>query len=371
MYPLSHALARKRNNFDLLRLFGAMAVVYGYAFLIQSPDGRADPVWAAFGFDSTGSLGIYAFFLISGILVTASFERQRSAGRFVMLRIARVWPPVMAAMLLVIFVVGPVLTTLPLRDYFASSASWANLDNFSSITRREFRLSPGVFTHGQLPDVISQPLWTLTECYFMVLVAGMAGLLSSRWRILGAALLGVAAWSLRVHFDGLHDFGIGLRDFSSKPDGYSFWPEYFFLLGVVLYGWRDGIRVDGWSACLLVMTFLAFRDTAGAQPLFYLTFVYGLLWLGTTPMLRRFAPRHDYSFGICIYGLVVQQTLASIAPQLNHLAALAIGAPFILAFAYLSWHGMERPVLNWCRRRLARAPNAVRAAPLVSDASAR
>ncbi len=75
-------------------------------------------------------------------------------------------------------------------------------------------------------------------------------------------------------------------------------------------------------ALALTMVFLVFRDTAGAQPLFYLAFVYGVLWVGTTPLLRRFVPRHDYSYGIYLYGFMVQQCVANIAPQLSHVTAV-------------------------------------------------
>ena len=102
------------------------------------------------------------------------------------------------------------------------------------------------------------------------------------------------------------------------------------------------------------MVFLVFRDTAGAQPLFYLAFVYGVLWIGTTPLLRRFVPRNDYSYGIYLYGFMMQQCVANIAPHLNHQTAVLVAAPFILLCAALSWRYVERPVLVWCRRRLAR-----------------
>jgi peptidoglycan/LPS O-acetylase OafA/YrhL len=101
------------------------------------------------------------------------------------------------------------------------------------------------------------------------------------------------------------------------------------------------------------MVFLVFRDMAGAQPLFYLAFVYGVLWVGTTPLLRRFVPRHDYSYGIYLYGFMVQQCVANIAPQLSHVMSLLVAAPLILGCAALSWHFVERPVLTWCRGRLA------------------
>ncbi|HEY2608222.1 MAG TPA: acyltransferase, partial [Paraburkholderia sp.] len=65
--------------------------------------------------------------------------------------------------------------------------------------------------------------------------------------------------------------------------------------------------------------------------------------------LRRFVPRHDYSYGIYLYGFMVQQCVANIAPQLSHVMSLLVAVPLILVCAALSWHFVERPVLTWCR----------------------
>ncbi|PTR03990.1 peptidoglycan/LPS O-acetylase OafA/YrhL [Paraburkholderia sp. GV068] len=369
MHPLSHALSRNGNNFDLVRLVAAVAVVYGHSYLLQAPDGSSDWVHNALGFDGFGALGVYAFFLLSGMLVTASFDRQRSAPRFAVLRIARLWPAVALGSLVTVFIVGPLFTTLPLREYFSSGMTWSNLDNFSTIVMNTGWALPGVFEHNRFPVDVSSPLWTLplqVRCYLIVLAAGMLGLLSSPRGALLAAALGIAAFVLRVHLPphltphSLPLVQIGLRDFSDTPGGYSFWPEPFFMLGVLLYGLRERIDIHGLMTLALTMVFLVFRDTAGAQPLFYLAIVYGVLWVGTTPLLRRFVPRHDYSYGIYLYGFMVQQCVASIAPQLSHVTAVLIAAPFIVLCAALSWHCVERPVLMWCRARLAR-PRAVRA----------
>jgi len=343
--------------------------VYGHSYLLQAPDGSSDWVHNALGFDGFGALGAYAFFLLSGMLVTASFDRQRSAPRFAVLRIARLWPAVALGSLVTVFIVGPLFTTLPLREYFSSGMTWANLDNFSTIVMNTGWALPGVFEHNRFPVDVSSPLWTLplqVRCYLIVLAAGMLGLLSSPRGALLAAALGIAAFVLRVHLPphltphSLPLVQIGLRDFSETPGGYSFWPEPFFMLGVLLYGLRERIDIHGLMTLALTMVFLVFRDTAGAQPLFYLAFVYGVLWVGTTPLLRRFVPRHDYSYGIYLYGFMVQQCVANIAPQLSHVTAVLIAAPFIVLCAALSWHCVERPVLMWCRARLAR-PRAVRA----------
>jgi peptidoglycan/LPS O-acetylase OafA/YrhL len=142
------------------------------------------------------------------------------------------------------------------------------------------------------------------------------------------------------------------------------------MIGMLLYGWRERIEFHGLGLLGLMMVFLVFRDTAGAQPLFYLFFVYGVMWVGTTPILRRFAPRNDYSYGIYLYGFMMQQCVASIAPHLNHQTAVLIAAPFILLCAALSWRFVESPVLSWCRRRLARTPGSL-AVPMTTDTAVR
>ncbi|HEX3639224.1 MAG TPA: acyltransferase family protein, partial [Paraburkholderia sp.] len=267
MNPLSHALSRNGNNFDLVRLLAAVAVVYGHSYLLQAPDGTTDWVQNALGFDGFGALGVYAFFLMSGMLVTASFDRQRSVPRFVALRIARLWPAVAGGSLVTVFILGPLFTTLPLRDYFASGATWGNLDNFSTIVLKTGWALPGVFEHNRFAVDVCGPLWTLpleVRCYLIVMVTGMLGLLSSARGVALAVVLGCAAFVFRVHLPHLQ---IGLRDFSETPGGYSFWPEPFFLLGMLLYGWRERVDINGLAALALAMVFLVFRDTAGAQPL--------------------------------------------------------------------------------------------------------
>jgi peptidoglycan/LPS O-acetylase OafA/YrhL len=252
--------------------------------------------------------------------------------------------------------------------------TWANLDNFSTIVRKTGWALPGVFEHNRFPVDICAPLWTLpleVRCYLIVIATGMLGLLSSARGAALAAAFGLAMFVLRVHLPphltphSLALVQIGLRDFSETPGGYSFWPEPFFMLGMLLYGLRERIDINGLTALAFTMVFLVFRDTAGAQPLFYLVFVYVVLWVGTTPLLRRFVPRHDYSYGIYLYGFMVQQCIANMAPQLSHVAAVSIAAPVILLCAALSWHFVERPVLKWCRGRLAR-----RRAPLAAGVAA-
>ncbi|MFT0173270.1 acyltransferase family protein [Paraburkholderia mimosarum] len=358
MTLLSNALSRERNNFDLVRLAAAMSVVYSHAFVVQIPDGNVDAAARLLGFDYAGSLGVFAFFLLSGMLVTASFERQASPWRFVALRAARIWPPVAVGSLFAVFVLGPLFTTLPLREYFAAWSTWANLNTVTTMFVWVPWKLPGVFEHNYVGNVICPSLWTLTvevHYYFVVLLAGMLGLLKTRRGMLVAVLIGLIPFLMRPH---LHPhFALAIRNLTEKPPGYAYFPELVFLAGMLLYAYRDHVVISGWAAIALWLVYLGLRDTPLAQPVFYAAFGYVILWLGATPRLHRFVPRNDYSLGIYIYGFPVQQSVASLWPQLDPLVTLPIIAPFVCALAWLSWHGVEKPAMNWVRRRLA-APGA-------------
>ncbi|CAB3776183.1 hypothetical protein LMG28688_00182 [Paraburkholderia caffeinitolerans] len=362
MSLLSSALSRERNNFDLVRLIAAAAVVYAHSFVVQPPDGHIDFVTTLLGFDYSGSLGVFAFFLLSGLLVTASFDRQRSATRFIVLRMTRIWPAVAVASLVAIFIIGPLFTTLPWRKYFASGITWGNLDSFSVILLGKPIHLPGVFENNYAPSGIYTPLWTLpieVRYYIVVLVTGVLGLLKSPRGMLVAVLIGMVPFLVHPHL--APHFYVTLRDLANKPggpNGYAYFPEPVFMTGMLLYALRDRVRINGWVALALCALYLGLRGTALAQPAFYLAFGYAVLWVGTTPLLHRFAPRNDYSFGIYIYGYAVQQIVSHFGPHLDHWSALLIAAPGVFACAFVSWHCVEKPAIHWTRRRLAKARNA-------------
>ena len=79
--------------------------------------------------------------------------------------------------------------------------------------------------------------------------------------------------------------------------------------------------------------------------------------------LRRLQPKHDYSYGIYLYGFVVQQAVTALLPSLNNYLSVAIAMPIAIALAALSWHLVERPCLAMMRNK-SRARFAASAAPM-------
>lgn len=69
---LADILPRDKNGFDLVRLFAAVAVIFGHSFYIFQTGGYSEPVTQLIHKNYTGTLAVGVFFFLSGILVTQS-----------------------------------------------------------------------------------------------------------------------------------------------------------------------------------------------------------------------------------------------------------------------------------------------------------
>src|SRR5689334_15260083 len=113
------------NAFDALRLFAALLVIVGHAFRLT---GEAGVMFAGAGVATTG---VKIFFVISGYLVAQSWLRDPDARRFLQRRLLRIVPGLAAVVLVTVFVLGPLLSTLPAAAYFADPRTWTYLANLA------------------------------------------------------------------------------------------------------------------------------------------------------------------------------------------------------------------------------------------------
>lgn len=73
--PLSNILQRGSNNFDLIHLIAALAVMLAHSYGPQPAHADVEYIRYFTGIEAPGSLAVYAFFLTSGIFITQSFDR--------------------------------------------------------------------------------------------------------------------------------------------------------------------------------------------------------------------------------------------------------------------------------------------------------
>ena len=353
---LSEVLEDRSNNFDLIRLLAASLVIYGHSFFEAPGDSTPDLVQSAFGeAEYAGSVAVYAFFLISGLLITASMEKHRSALAFVTLRFARIWPGFAVCAAVLLFAVVPLASGVaPLSRAWLKGASACWRIDALFFVRDACGGLPGTFPATPIPDVFGFSWWTLpaeVHCYAMVLGLGLlfrsrlSGTAAERRRFTLATLALLAAFLLVTR----HPPG-GNAPFHAEfsvMGGYSSYPVLFFFAGMLLYAFRRSVPVDGIAAAALAA--VAF---AVPQPnlLVYPALAYGVLALAAARPLRRLKPRRDLSYGVYIYGAALQQVVGTVLPGRSALTNFAVSLPLALCVAFASWRLVEAPAMQLGRQ---------------------
>ncbi|MGF6212144.1 peptidoglycan/LPS O-acetylase OafA/YrhL [Comamonas sp. 4034] len=323
---------RPANNFDALRLFAALSVLYSHQFPLTA---TTPPAWMNVAM--IGGAAVMAFFVISGYLVTLSWWAQPRLLPFAAKRVLRIWPALTAVVLLALFVLGPVFTKVPLHDYWQSPMTWDYLRNIALQIR--FSL-PGVFTDHPLPNAVNGSLWTIpieVSCYAMLAAAGLLGLLRSRriWALLCVAYL---VWFLTTM----------TMDLTGAMNHYWEFPAYF-VFGSLIAAFNKqflqhrAVFAVAASVCALVAYALGFSYSA-----LLLFMPATLLAVGTAswPILSQAGRLGDVSYGVYLYAFPIQQCVRALAPGLGFTTSLVVVVALTLAAGWLSWRLVEAPALR-------------------------
>ncbi len=322
------ATSRHENNFDALRLAAATIIIVAHAYSLSVgyasiPPG--DPVLLI------GCAALGALFVTSGYLITASWETSTSAGGFVWKRFLRVVPALVPMIFITLFIIGPMMTSLPLSEYYASLFS---VQGILSVPFFENGAVIGLFQGNPVPFVNSS-LWTIPVEVFMygiVAVCGVTGLLRKRGVIPGLILLNLLIW-IPWYFDPR----LGKVRFT-----------LYFLIGAYLYLHRHRVVYDAriagvLLAVLALSTLTPFVTAAGVLCIPYLTLYFAQ---APIPFLSGFGKAGDFSYGMYIYHYPLQQAVIQVTQDgvaVPVLTALSLAMTFPLAF--LSWHLVERRAL--------------------------
>jgi peptidoglycan/LPS O-acetylase OafA/YrhL len=336
----------RQNNFDALRLIAAISVIFSHSFLIAEGTQNSEPLILLTGNQSIlGLAGVFVFFAISGFLVTQSFEQTANPLHFLMKRALRIFPGLFIATLLSAFVLGPLVTNLPLGAYLGRPEPYQYVVGNTLLDQTVHEL-PGVsFVDNPVGLEINGSLWTLRSefvMYVMVLAVGVLRLLTVRTAVLLLAF-GMAC----LHFnmlDELEEWGWVFQLLSEWG-----WLVGFFAAGMALYKLRHTRILDG-RVALFALAGLALSIPLRQFILLFPVFgCYLALWLALSPRLpvipaARFG---DLSYGLYIYGWPMEEAVAWLSGgRAPWWQLFLIALPTASAIAFLSWHLVERPMLR-------------------------
>lgn len=335
----------QKNNFDSLRVFGALAVLLSHCWPIGF--GLPDPTING---TPLGTLGVYVFFCISGYLITGAAERATNFKNFVVNRGLRIYPGLIVCVVATIFILGPLMSTSSPQAYFADALTWKYLLNASAI-KLQANL-PGLFLQNPLMTV-NGSLWTLPyEILSYAAAAMMVWLFPRQYRFaICVILVGLSfgtRWALQVN-EQIQATIPFLGSLMAKNILKLFFP---FFLGALLRYLRvedpERLRwfLPAMAICLLgsILAGGVFRDL-----LFAAGACIAVMMVAWHVPVVTLVPKQlgDLSYGLYIYAFPVQQTLRSLSVH-----EWGLGLYFVLStaiaggLAIMSWRFIEAPALK-------------------------
>lgn len=326
------------NNFDAVRLFGAVLVLVGHAYPLH---GLSDypSMWGS----PVAVLGILVFFSVSGYLISGSWDRDPRPLPYLRKRALRIFPGLAVAIILSVLVLGPIVSSLSVPQYFSETATWRYLANIGLYPIYSL---PGVFETVPYSSTVNGSLWSLPiefACYLMVPIVSLA---SMRFRsyIYGllAIVFGIGAQLLIANDITILIYG------SSLSQAAAVWPYFMVGAAIATSGIRVPIRLDAAMIALLATSLLDAVRPEIADYLWWFVLPYTIIAIGSarTAVIARAGRFGDLSYGIYLYAFPVQQVLMLVAPQLPMVVSIAATALLSALCALASWHLVEKQALK-------------------------
>jgi peptidoglycan/LPS O-acetylase OafA/YrhL len=317
-----------------------------------------------------GAVGVIIFFSISGFLVTRSWVHDPRLLAFASKRALRLFPGLVVALLLTAFVLGPLVTIIPIHSYLEDPATKTYV--LSNATLQINYALPGVFAHNIYPGAVNGSLWTLpveVKAYAILAVLGLLGVFK-RWRwalpliAAGAVLACIPAIQSSVSI--ATRFNAFVADIQMSPIVMQQAKSGAFTAGMLilaafavaatLYGLRAFVVLRWDLAALAVVALVVAGLIGGMVPSIatvilapYLVLCLAYLTHSYVSLPRRIG---DYSYGLYIFAFPVQQTISQTLSPASGWTMFVLSMAITTVIAAASWHFIERPALG-IKQRIA------------------
>ena len=413
------------NSFTFLRLFFALAVVFGHSCVLGGFGEEPLSVFTR-GAVSGREIAVQGFFILSGFLIAKSLAENPSLWRFACHRAFRVLPAYWVYLCGMVFVLALWLIASRWPDRFSyvqlltlgPQSAWNYFLQNWAVQALEFNIVP-LFPSNPARFDVNGSLWSVqyeaifylnaaAACAVQLLPRRMAGpiavvaalaafwcsslvlafaALAGVWRLLVPPGRGTTALFVILYLSGLLvTFCPGVFEILPLsavvwlvPVFHPLWriSSLAFLGGMLCWRYRDRLRFEArWLALALAVlgAGIWLRQWTLVMPL-ALPFV--VLFLGARLPFQKVGRWGDFSYGIYIFSFPLQQLLAQWGVHRAGLPAyLAASLALSIAAGVLSWFCVEKPALRLGRRLGAWRPAfnlhrlfAAKAAPIPPSAA--
>jgi peptidoglycan/LPS O-acetylase OafA/YrhL len=339
---------QRQNNIDFVRIVLALLVIFSHSFPLTLGHERTEPFNVlSRGQVTGGHIAVDLFFILSGFLIAASYERSRSALSFLRKRVARIYTAFILMALITAFVI------IPLSHGRVDGTTF--LDKAVNVVSNTLRLSQfscsGVFPSNPAPDVINGSLWSIPYefwCYIGVLILGLTGMLRSKTFLVVTFGASIVVSLLFAYFKWHISGGILGRIWGYPP----FWARLLpmYMAGVVFYRFRNSLPLSRLYVLIAAAALaIACVVPLGYTALFPIAGTYLIMCFSFSPVIRLHQTNRfgDFSYGTYLYAFPMQQLILSwIGHPTSPLLLFAYAAPLTLLIAIMSWYTVERRFLQ-------------------------
>lgn len=348
--PQAPSLSGNANNFDALRFLFASLVVFSHSYPLGEGSELHEPLWKATGQTTLGGVSVYSFFIISGFLIAASWDRRKDVGQFLKKRVLRIYPAFIIANAIGVFLVASIAAGPAISGTGVSLTQFA----WDCLRLQGTQLTDALFPQNHM-HALNGSIWSIAYefwCYIGVMILGLVPLFHRRGFVLGLLIVSLAVAYIFPTFQ-LEWIGGGLL---GRIFGYPlFWARLLphYLAGVVAWRYREKIVNSNRLAMLSAIALAASIPVANSWSVLFPIFgTYIVLWLAFHSSLKvhGFSKYGDFSYGMYLYAFPVQQLLVmSHSGSMNPYVLFAVAWPLSILAGMLSWYIVERPFVRRSR----------------------
>lgn len=337
MTTVSMFLKKENNNLDFIRITCAFMVIYGHAFFLADKGSHKDIFTQLFPFTYAGAIAVKVFFFISGMLVTTSLIKTRSPSIFLTSRFLRIFPAFIVTVSICALIIGPLFTNLSVSEYFSSNSVPSYI--YKNIIMDIQYFLPGVFIDSAYKPAINGSLWTIpyeVASYISLLSIFIITGMNNKLLINTICIIIISS--------PLLSDGVDFITQTSNKDIYFLAP--CFYLGVMYAVNSEDIKVN----ISIPLSFFAIFSIVPNVKLSQLFFYFGVcsmfVFIASTNLIRKIKIKNDISYGVYLWGFVVQQIVYIQLPSLNLYSNILTSSLLTYLIATISYTYIEKPSMN-------------------------
>ncbi len=335
-------VASRENNLNIIRFIAAVMVIYGHMY----------PIMGQYSYtimnQAISTIGVEIFFVISGYLITTSFLNEKSVFCYGVKRFFRIIPGLLAVCLVSVFVIGPLVSDYSVRVYFTEHFREA-IEYLKNVLLYPIYSLPGVFVDNVYPSTVNGSLWTLPIEAALYVIVPLIIVVTGKKKGYKYGLVLCFSFVLIFNTIKLTKYPQSRLVIWGSDVMQAMNLVPYFLIGAIFTFYKVkkllNIQVGTLLFFIAIMLNMSYAKTQIIMVFVLPYFIFSLAF-ANKPVFTKFGTKIDLSYGIYLYGFIIQQILVKYLSKYE----LSVNVMFIISTllsmlcAVASWYLIEKPM---------------------------